>query len=122
MPRGVRAAGVKVKRRRIREIVASSLEDYTGEPATAAEIIITTRKRVPRSRCVSINVLWAVAVGPSKREAMQAALVAHKWVRTWPRLTSEEYVLNRTGPGLDRLWSDSPSVRLAHLREPVALP
>lgn len=111
-----------MRRRRIREIVAASLVDWAGEPVTAAEITITARGPLPRSRAVEIGVIWAAFARASKREAMQAALYAHGWSRAWPVLTPVERVRNRADYGLDALWSDSPSVRLEHLREPVALP
>jgi hypothetical protein len=125
-----------VKRRRIREIVAAAAS-AAGEPTSPSEITVTVRRPEDPAPGVGINVLWGVAAGTSKREALEVALAAHGWEREWPALTDAERFMLREGvPGaLDvlhglngaelgmhpDLWFQHLAV-MEHLREPVALP
>ena len=125
MPRGVRTAGVEVKRRRIREIVAAAQTDYLGEPTRPDEITVTVRRDAETERRVEVGLPWGVFVAATKREALWLSLAAHGWGREWPGLTGDERWLLRRGKpfcaiarsqGRGDLWL------WEHLREPVALP
>lgn len=114
-----------MKRRRIREIVAAAIESYTGEPTAASEVTVSVERDEHPSRRVAVEVIWGRALGPSKRGALQTALAAHGWSRSWPGLTGDErWLLGHGKPfcavarsqGRGDLWL------LEHLRERVNLP
>ena len=116
-----------MKRRRIREIVAAAQADYLGEPTSPDEITLTVRPEADAERRIGIGVLWATITAPTKRDAMQRALAAHGWDRAWPVLDYWARCFLFDKQSLDTLALHygrrySREARMAHLREPVALP
>lgn len=113
-----------MKRRRIREIVAASLEDYTSEPTRPDQITVTVQREAEAERRVEVGVLWGFIVAATKREALRLSLAAHGWEREWPRKIALEVLQGFVGAerGVHpALWLRHVVV-MAHLREPVALP
>jgi hypothetical protein len=108
-----------VKRRRIREIVAAALTDYTGEPTRPDEITVSVRCAEDAPKRVEVGVLWGLIQAATKREALRLSLAVHGWDR-WKvapslgdALTSRANCPHLWPPGSMALWLGG---------EPVPLP